>query len=1586
MASLSLMNILTMAITMVVVILPSQLDAYYTQNTGCYHNGTWYADKSLVPTTEKCLNCQCTKKTLVCRLKVCPEMPMPPPRGCVVVQKKNTCCPYLSCARLDAFYKIPATRRIIAYLDHYERESIDRVVNDNMLQRRSDDSDVDLYVCVKNGTVYKSGSAMSSSNLCTYCYCIGGTEKCVKPKCMLPLEGCKPIFVDSTCCPVRYDCSTKQTGKSSQEVRYRKTANKHYVRMSQRLQRNRGCTVGSQFYAEGQKMKSDKDKPCDICFCIRGQRKCAPKKCAPALRNCIPVVPKGQCCPSSYDCGSQRDYRRSQNSRQFNLFSLLFGKDDEEDQDASPSEIAVQYPPDRHPEVVEKPLKTKPSGDGGTPTTEKSIFDSLREGLEFIDNNNNQMLKDNPDLLDVEQPSPTPIPLTGLVEKPSTEISLLDLLLGPSEINAEENFSEENEAEEKTTPSGSTSTGISWVDLLLAPDDEDLRAATTVSDKIDLKEASTVQDLTDFYETTPTATTNTIDRLDRNNITESEEAEEEDEQVGVFKAEDQDKLFLTTTDMADTTMETLSAEETTQTLPTTLSETTEPGKSTEAIQVEKKNTTKMNTKTITTTTTEKATTTPTGSVGTDSTTVKLKPELKTEIPSTKSPLKAPLKDTIKPDKPENGPDLLTVLLDGLSGILSSDKPLKNLTKFDNQTSLKLPPVKIITNNLPPVKIITNNLPSAKPLPFFKPLPTDKTYNRINSKIANLTVKPPMVSTKTVANATFKPLPPHLSKNPIIPISESLLKDDTTQQTSSPSTTTSTTSTTTPSPTTTTTSTTTIPPITSTSKPVVIKTNPTILEAEPLDQNTDHTLPPSLPNLKIIPFLPTDAVKADHSKPSSYDFYHHAAGPTSRIDYDQYDDASIYPSITEKYPLYPDLEDGSKAEYIYKFNVEGPDTLVSSPAGKFDGTLGSPAFVKYDFSATNLQPPKGFSPPTKTEGGFVPKDPLILDDDSDNVSVKVSDSYQVTQHIIDITTSASMPNTTKVIEITTPDPFRDVIRTELPPDLTSLIEDKLKNLITQSNSTQQSSKENLQISFDMNVDEQAAASAVKATSAGATAAHYHNADLNPTNTMTGIGGDHKKVTQDMSDKQTTATKTPEDVMNKASDEKRQEENDEVAALDEKSNDGNSTMPQAMAIKHMLEEETTKASFANTETPAKPTDTTAKQTTFMSSPKTTTSTTKSTKRPVIKNNNNKTIAQATTTTSSNNNNNSNTNKPNLKLTKNKVATSHGQPTATATETKILASSSASSISSKTKSSNATRRVTSNKPTRQHHNKPNSRPSAAIPATANTTSNVAKGSSSAVQRLNGTNIESSSGKNTKRTGAVTLGSNRPKKTTTTKIALSTTTPIPNTSSAKTTAATRRTTSTTTSQTKPPPPPPTRTSSPPTTTTTTNPFLMSPFDKLPFMDASFEVKRNSATPSFAIPSQTFAVTKESGDGGLSYFSSSSSSEKPFSSSSSEYISSVNHVKLLASMPPHPLEQQSPSSTTTNKIHTHSVEVSTSLPSRSSATLNNLIDPIGILKLAGCNIYGRMYRVGRIILELSSPCQECRCTEIGVKCSPLDC
>lgn len=45
-----------------------------------------------------------------------------------------------------------------------------------------------------------------------------------------------------------------------------------------------------------------------------------------------------------------------------------------------------------------------------------------------------------------------------------------------------------------------------------------------------------------------------------------------------------------------------------------------------------------------------------------------------------------------------------------------------------------------------------------------------------------------------------------------------------------------------------------------------------------------------------------------------------------------------------------------------------------------------------------------------------------------------------------------------------------------------------------------------------------------------------------------------------------------------------------------------------------------------------------------------------------------------------------------------------------------------------------------------------------------------------------------------------------------------------------------------------------------------------------------------------------------------------------------------------------------------------------------------GGLRIDSCNIYGQMYRVGRIIDELSGPCVECKCTEIGVNCVNLKC
>lgn len=321
---------------------------------------------------------------------------------------------------------------------------------------------------------------MMSSGLCTYCYCIGGQQKCVKPKCILPIYefGCKPIFVDSTCCPVRYDCNTKSIGKSNLPGdRYRKTTNKHYERMSQRLERNRGCTVDDRYYSEGQKMPRESNKPCDICFCIRGRRKCTPKKCSPPLRNCIPIVPKGQCCPSSYECGNPKElnrYQRSHQSRQFDLFSLIFGDEQENNQNTQNN---IPSPN----KITERITKTN---------QEKGFLDSIREGLQFIDKNG-QNVKD---ILDKTVPTSS----KPLLEN---EISSTEEVESAEEANTTDNDIHDNvKAEEdigfldillstKTPrPELSTSTissvnddaddddDISWFDLLLGKDGNETEA------------------------------------------------------------------------------------------------------------------------------------------------------------------------------------------------------------------------------------------------------------------------------------------------------------------------------------------------------------------------------------------------------------------------------------------------------------------------------------------------------------------------------------------------------------------------------------------------------------------------------------------------------------------------------------------------------------------------------------------------------------------------------------------------------------------------------------------------------------------------------------------------------------------------------------------------------------------------------------------------------------------------------------------------------------------------------------------------------------------------------------------------------
>uniref|UniRef100_A0A182V6Y2 VWFC domain-containing protein n=1 Tax=Anopheles merus TaxID=30066 RepID=A0A182V6Y2_ANOME len=422
------------ALAMLVMLLGLQFpfaDGYRMQRTqsSCYYNGTHFMEGSIVPTKEPCLMCKCTEKTLICALKVCPEQPIPPPRGCILVHKAGSCCPYLQCSKLNLAVKNNGDRKKLHFLDYYEKAAQERFENPNAYLRRSDDDEVeDNGACIVNGTVYKSGSAMVSSTLCSYCYCINGRQQCVKPKCALPSQKCAPVFVDSACCPIRYDCSGKTPIKNAELAttesanHVRRINNKHYQRMAERRgYRSNGCNAGGHTYPDGEKMKSE--DPCEVCYCIRGQRKCTPKKCAPTIKGCTPRVPRGECCAVRYDCkhGEQKPFGRKMEDEEesFDFFSILFGPDPD-----APKEETKNVT-----EVIEAPVtETAPV----STTSEKSFLDLLRAGLDFIDDAGEDEL-----LLSTAVPSEANTLLTSTELPPELQTVKVEIIQEPQAIYIE---------------------------------------------------------------------------------------------------------------------------------------------------------------------------------------------------------------------------------------------------------------------------------------------------------------------------------------------------------------------------------------------------------------------------------------------------------------------------------------------------------------------------------------------------------------------------------------------------------------------------------------------------------------------------------------------------------------------------------------------------------------------------------------------------------------------------------------------------------------------------------------------------------------------------------------------------------------------------------------------------------------------------------------------------------------------------------------------------------------------------------------------------------------------------------------------
>ncbi|CAH1738089.1 unnamed protein product [Aphis gossypii] len=259
-------------------------------SVGCNYKGRSYDPGSLVNTDQPCLKCTCVTGSLVCHLQVCPELPDPPPQGCVIVHKKNKCCAHLQC-----FY-----------------EEFDAVHSKLFsLQNRSGPARMDNSAimtfdglpkgCVINGTIYAEGSAMDSSSLCEYCYCIKGHQQCVRPQCSLTIPGCTAVHKKHTCCPIRYKCSQNAQIKNTTDTATTEMASS----LSARL---KDCRINGRLISLGEPVIGVARSSCETCFCINGQVRCDKVICPPIRAqispNCGPVYSEGHCCPTSYNCTS----------------------------------------------------------------------------------------------------------------------------------------------------------------------------------------------------------------------------------------------------------------------------------------------------------------------------------------------------------------------------------------------------------------------------------------------------------------------------------------------------------------------------------------------------------------------------------------------------------------------------------------------------------------------------------------------------------------------------------------------------------------------------------------------------------------------------------------------------------------------------------------------------------------------------------------------------------------------------------------------------------------------------------------------------------------------------------------------------------------------------------------------------------------------------------------------------------------------------------------------------------------------------------------------------------------------------------
>ncbi|OQR68511.1 hypothetical protein BIW11_12868, partial [Tropilaelaps mercedesae] len=182
--------------------------------------------------------------------------------------------------------------------------------------------------CHSDGAWFMEGSAMlrprkeptnSNSSLtvdsifhgCSFCYCLRGRRRCVRPRCALRVPGCTPRYADpSDCCPVGYDCIASQsmttdTGESARVTSTERTTTTTASTTQRTSVPIGGCLHKGRVYGVGAVLPIQ--EPCRTCICFPRGPVCSPVECPLAAPACVGITPPGHCCPTEYICDTIRN-------------------------------------------------------------------------------------------------------------------------------------------------------------------------------------------------------------------------------------------------------------------------------------------------------------------------------------------------------------------------------------------------------------------------------------------------------------------------------------------------------------------------------------------------------------------------------------------------------------------------------------------------------------------------------------------------------------------------------------------------------------------------------------------------------------------------------------------------------------------------------------------------------------------------------------------------------------------------------------------------------------------------------------------------------------------------------------------------------------------------------------------------------------------------------------------------------------------------------------------------------------------------------------------------------------------------------